>query len=87
MTDYQPLQEYLEHDGRKAIKCSFDTLEKILETKMDPSGALFLQAHFQGSYLVDSISMAEKTVVFRRKENLDEDEGTIAATLASLLWW
>lgn len=87
MKNYKALQNYLAKSGKEGIGLSFETLTEILGVEIDYAAALRLQKEFRCDYIAESISEAEKRVLFRKKSINREEDGISAATSASMLWW
>lgn len=69
MSKYNALWEYVQENGSKSMKLTFDEIQSIVGIPIDHSFLKYKKELAEYGYQVGKISMKEQTVVFRKIEN------------------
>jgi hypothetical protein len=65
MSKYNNLWEYIQKNGGKSLKLSFDEIKNITGIEIDHSFVNYKKELLQYGYQVEKISLKEKTVEFK----------------------
>ena len=68
MSKYDPLLKYIQENGGKTFKLTFDQIQDILGIPIDHSFLKYKKELAEYGYEVGKISMKEKTVMINRTE-------------------
>lgn len=68
MGKYDPLWKYIQENGGKTFKLTFDQIQDILGIPIDHSFLKYKKELAEYGYEVGKISMKEKTVMINRTE-------------------
>ena len=68
MSKYNPLWEYVQKNGKKSFKLTFDEIKDVIGIEIDHSFLNYKKELFQYGYQVGKISLKEKTVIFNKIE-------------------
>ncbi len=68
MSKYDPLWKYIQENGGKTFKLTFDQIQDILGIPIDHSFLKYKKELAEYGYEVGKISMKEKTVMINRTE-------------------
>lgn len=68
MSKYDPLWKYIQENGGKTFKLTFDQIQDILGMPIDHSFLKYKKELAEYGYEVGKISMKEKTVMINRTE-------------------
>ena len=66
MSKYDTLWEYIQKDGSKLLKLSFDEIRNVAGIEIDHSFLNYKKELIQYGYDVGKISLKEKTVLFNK---------------------
>ena len=68
MSKYDPLWEYVQQNGSRSLKLSFDQIKYIAVIPIDHSFLKFKNELKEYGYQVGKISMKEQTVIFNKMD-------------------
>lgn len=68
MSKYDPLWKYIQENGGKTFKLTFDQIQDILGMPIDHSFLKYKKELAEYGYEVGKISMKEKTVMINKAE-------------------
>lgn len=68
MSKYNPLWEYVQKNGNKSFKLTFDEITEIAGIAIDHSFLKYKKELVDYGYQVGKISMKEHTVIFNKVE-------------------
>ncbi len=66
MSKYNPLWEYVQQNGSKSFKLTFEEIENIAKIPIDHSFLKYKKELAEYGYQVGKISMKEQTVLFNK---------------------
>ena len=66
MSKYQPLWDFIRENGTNGLKLTYEEMEKILSFPIDHSFLTFKKELLHYGFMVEKISMKDKTVLFKR---------------------
>ncbi|XCP86854.1 hypothetical protein ABXS75_08700 [Roseburia hominis] len=66
MSKYDPLWEYVQKDGSKSFKLTFEEIKNIAGIPIDHSFLKYKKELTEYGYQVGKISMKEQTVIFNK---------------------
>lgn len=66
MSKYNALWEYVKNDGEETLKLTFDEIYDIAVVPVDHSFLKYKKEVSEYGYIVEKISLKEKTVLFTR---------------------
>jgi len=97
MSKYDPLREFLEKQSRPLIRMSFEQIERIIGEDLppsarhhrawwsnNPSNSAMTRAWREAGFKSEQVDMEAATLVFRRVDRAQSDEGRLASSKGSL---
>ena len=97
MSKYDPLREFLEKQPRPVIRMSFEQIERIIGEDLPPSArhhrawwsnnqsnSVMTRAWREAGFKSEQVDMEAATLVFRRVDRAQSDEGRLASSAGPL---